>query len=158
MRRGGRETINLGRESVMRDSSRIKERKNGGPERARIVQLTLGAVVALAVTFALGVLVGKRAGRMESQAGTVPDPLARIDSDKVVHDELTFYSTLRDTKATPGASAKPGPAQAALREPTVHTSVISPEGQGNKARLKSAVKFRSRSELPRGTFGAGVVA
>ena len=67
-------------------------------------------MVAMGAMFALGVLVGRRAERIEP--ARVKDPIAQIDADRAVHEQLTFYKTL-----TEGDSPQPRVEKPAAREP-----------------------------------------
>ncbi len=80
----------------MRDSRRMQEQLQVRVDRARIVWLTLGFLVSLGLTFALGFITGRRAERIEPEGPPV-DVITQIDSDKRMHDELTFYAKLNET-------------------------------------------------------------
>jgi DedD protein len=102
----------------MRDPRRLQERTEVKLERMQLVWLTLGVVVALGLSFALGMLVGKRAERLAAPAAATVEPLAQVDADGALHHELTFYSRL--TSPTPARTAggkAPAPAPAAEVKP-----------------------------------------
>ena len=80
----------------MRDARRIQEHLGA---RSQIVWLTLGGMVAIGITFALGVMVGRRAEKLAAAQHEAPlDPLKRIDDDRKIQEELTFYARLTQPK------------------------------------------------------------
>lgn len=77
----------------MRDGRRVSDQL--GSARSQIVWLTLGGLVALGMTFALGVMVGRRAEKLSVAQHEAPtDPLKQIDAEHKLHDELTYYARL----------------------------------------------------------------
>jgi septal ring-binding cell division protein DamX len=81
----------------MRDVQRIRERAEIRMDRIQAVWLALGAAIALGVMFALGVVVGRRAARIEP-APPAANPLAEIrENERVMH---SFYESLSGS-ATP---------------------------------------------------------
>ncbi|MBC7793087.1 MAG: hypothetical protein H7Z43_05225, partial [Clostridia bacterium] len=53
--------------------------------RSQIVWLTLGGMVAIGITFALGVMVGRRAEKLQAAQHEAPlDPLKRIDDERKI--------------------------------------------------------------------------
>lgn len=65
-----------------------------------MVWLTLGGMVAIGITFALGVMVGRRAEKLAAVQHESPtDPLKRIDDERKIQDELTFYARLTQPKS-----------------------------------------------------------
>lgn len=118
----------------MRDARRIHERVEVRLERMQVIWLTLGMVVALGLVFALGVVVGRRAARLEPAAPEA-DPIAQLDEDGELHQELTFYTRLTEPEAKaedvaaaprerPTASSTPG--RLAQAPPMPATSVEAP--------------------------------
>lgn len=82
----------------MRDAKRLHE--GTLTARSQIVWLTLGGMVAIGVTFALGVMVGRRAERLVAAQHEAPmDPLKRIEDERKIQDELTFYARLTQPKS-----------------------------------------------------------
>ena len=79
----------------MRDTRRLQSRSEAHTDRVRVIWLTLGGLVALGLTFALGVVVGRRAERLEP-AGQ--ETLAEIDEAGERHEKLTFYDELTKAK------------------------------------------------------------
>jgi DedD protein len=78
--------------------------------RAQIVWLTLGGVVAIGITFALGVMVGRRAEKLAAAQHEAPlDPLKRIEEENKLHDQLTFYARLTQPKGATVGSETPLP-------------------------------------------------
>lgn len=61
-------------------------------ERIQVIWLTLGVVVALGLMFTLGLVVGRRAAHLDPQAAA--DPLAEIEANGKMHEQLTFYKGL----------------------------------------------------------------
>jgi DedD protein len=100
----------------MRDGRRIQERVEVKLERMQLIWLTLGGVVALGVTFALGMMMGKRAARMEAQV-TTRDHVADIDEDGERHQELTFYNKLTAPAVDAAKTHKPAAATPASPSP-----------------------------------------
>lgn len=96
----------------MRDSRRIQERAEVRLDRTQVIWLSLGSVVALGLVFALGVVVGRRAEKLEPPAAPVADPLAQLEAQNKLHDELTFYSKLT-AAPTPAAPSSEATARAA---------------------------------------------
>ena len=81
----------------MRDVRKIQTHL--GNARSQIVWLTLGGMVALGMTFALGVMVGRRAEKLQAAQHEAPmDPLKQIDAEHKLHDELTYYARLTETR------------------------------------------------------------
>ena len=85
----------------MRDSRRIQERMELRLDRLQLVWLTLGVMVALAFSFTLGLVMGKRTARLEDPAQTTNNPIAQIDADGEMHKKLTFYDKLTAREAEP---------------------------------------------------------
>ncbi len=99
-------------------------------ERAQVVYLTLGALLALALSFALGVVVGRRAAQFGNVSTQGEDPLARADAANALQQQLTFYNKLTD-RAPPRVATPPPvtpsaaqPAKAA--EPSAAPTVATP--------------------------------
>lgn len=93
----------------MRDSRQIVSRREIRMDGVQLVWLTLGAVVALGLMFALGTMVGRRSARLESPPTL--DPVAQADSAQQQRPDLTFYDTLTSPKqAEPVAAAPATPA------------------------------------------------
>lgn len=95
----------------MRDAHHIAERREVRLQRTQVIWLTLTGVVALGLVFGAGVLVGRRAARIEEPAPRAEDPIAQMDADRQMHDKLTFYSQLTQEQAKNAAPAgvKPTP-------------------------------------------------
>jgi cell division protein FtsN len=91
------------------------DNRDFGIERPQVVWLTLGAIVLLGMMFAAGYVVGRRAERIEPVQVASADPLARIESDREMHEKLTFYEKLRD--ASPPSSASPARPEAKPQPP-----------------------------------------
>ena len=112
----------------MRDVQRIQQRVEVRLQRMQLIWLTLGGVVALGVVFALGMVVGKRAARLEAPVPT-RDHVAELDAEGDRHQELTFYNKLTAPGTDTGtgklrrtvASDKPPPPPASHHEPAVPT-------------------------------------
>jgi septal ring-binding cell division protein DamX len=108
-------------------------------ERAHVVWLSLGLLVAFGLTFALGFMVGRRAERSEPRPQT-SDGLAMADSDSTPPDPLTFYGKLTDEAVAPSAAEiatapKPGahaPADTAPAEGSAAPS-LAPKPAGSAA-------------------------
>jgi DedD protein len=87
----------------------LRERNDRtGPmiDRPQVVWLTLGGICALGLMFAAGYVVGRRAARIEPVAAAPADPLAQIESDRAMHEKLTFYERLKDPRAPVAASQR----------------------------------------------------
>lgn len=97
----------------MRDSRRLHTRSEVRLDRVQVIWLTLGALVALGLTFALGVVVGRRAAALEPGA---TETLAEIDAAGEAHDKYTFYDELTKAKKPP-PRARPSKAVAAPSPP-----------------------------------------
>jgi len=67
-------------------------------ERIQVIWLTLGVVVALGMMFTLGLIVGRRAAHLAPQ--TAADPLAEIEANGKMHEQLTFYKGLTQPPTT----------------------------------------------------------
>jgi DedD protein len=93
----------------MRDPSRLQERVEVRLERMQLVWVTLGVVVAMGLSFALGLLVGKRAARLAISPAQAAEPLAQVDADGALHHELTFYSRLTSPAPERAAGGRPAP-------------------------------------------------
>ncbi len=101
----------------MRDVRRIRDRVEFRVDRMQMIWLSLGGVLALAVMFALGVLVGERAERLEQKPVPAKDPIAALDEAGSLHDELTFYSKLTAKEAPPLEPAPKPAVPEPLEEP-----------------------------------------
>ncbi len=75
-------------------------------DRIQVIWLTLGAVVALGLMFALGVVVGRRAALFATQER--PPAIAELDADGQTYEKLTFYDKLSSPAAPPKVAAAPG--------------------------------------------------
>jgi len=98
----------------MRDDRRIQERMELRLDRMQVIWLTMGSLVALALAFALGVVVGKRTALLTPVAA-YGDALAQVDADGARHKELTFYSKLMQRDRESGAAGVGRTAVAAAR-------------------------------------------
>jgi cell division protein FtsN len=90
----------------MRHAKKIQERDDVRVERTQVLWLTMGFVVCLGLAFALGYGMGRRAERLQGEARAA-DPLARIESDEQIHDQLTFYARLLEERQPPAIQADP---------------------------------------------------
>jgi cell division protein FtsN len=82
------------------------------PARSQIVWLTLGGIVALGITFALGVMVGRRAEKLAAAQHEAPlDPLKQIDDEHKLHDELTYYARLTQSRGEHPSASEPLPSK-----------------------------------------------
>lgn len=108
------------RAAEVRDGRRIQERVEVRLERMQLIWLTLGAVVALGVVFALGMMMGKRAARLEARLAP-RDAVSEIDADGERHQELTFYNKL----TAPAADAPKQRKAAALAPVTAPPSPLA---------------------------------
>ena len=91
----------------MRDGRRLQQREIVQLDRSHLVWLTLGAVLILGLTFALGLVVGQRSERIAIAMNGTAEPLERLEKEKERHRELTFYSDL--TKKEKAAKATKAP-------------------------------------------------
>lgn len=99
----------------MRDTRRLQSRSEVRLDRVQVLWLTLGAIVALGVTFALGIVVGRRAARLDPPR---QETLADIDAAGDQHEKLTFYDELTKANERPPAPrAAPTPKPAAPTGP-----------------------------------------
>ncbi|MEL6545605.1 MAG: SPOR domain-containing protein [Myxococcota bacterium] len=98
----------------MRDARRIHERLEVRLDRPQVIWLTLGVIVLLAVSFALGMVAGRRAERLAqaNERAEQPDRIAEIDGASDEHDKLTFYKELKEETLTAPVHA-PAPARIA---------------------------------------------
>lgn len=145
----------------MRDARRIHERLEVRLDRPQVVWLTLGVLVLLAVSFALGMIAGRRAERLVlAAAEPTPVPIAAVDGASDTHEELTFYDELKDeTENAPSTvlavaddsapvAAPPKPAPRGALEPAVNET----------PRTKPAARKRSddvTAKLKEGPADAG---
>jgi cell division protein FtsN len=77
-------------------------------DRLHMIWLSLGGVIAMALMFALGLVVGKRSARIELDGAPAKDPIAQLDVDGDMHKQLTFYERL--TAKDAGSAPPPAPA------------------------------------------------
>ncbi len=116
----------------MRDVRRMHEKLELRLDRMQLVYLSLGGVLALAVAFTLGLVVGRRAARLESEP---PPSLAAVEAEAQMRDELTFYQRLTEPVPTPSPvpahtpepearalPPSPSPQREAVREPAKQPS------------------------------------
>jgi DedD protein len=148
----------------MREPRRSSDRGPGRRERRHLVWLTLGGVVTLGLSFALGVLVGKRAARLEPAAPPA-DPIAQIDKNGDLHDTLTFYKKLTKPPAAQGAAAAApagapsGSAAAAAASPSQPAEsrrgpALEPPVSHAVASLRSAPSLVASPQAETGSAGA----
>ncbi|MEO1172622.1 MAG: SPOR domain-containing protein [Myxococcota bacterium] len=62
-------------------------------DRVQVIWLTLGGLVVVGLSFALGLVAGRRAERLEAQAAQSADPLEAIEEES---QQLAFYRELKD--------------------------------------------------------------
>ena len=110
----------------------MQERVEVRLERGQLIWLTLGSVVLLAAMFALGMLVGRRAARLEGPAIAAADPIAQIDAAGDMHKELTFYSRLTEP-ARPAATPKPPPSEPAAAPAPIPAPSPAPAAEATDA-------------------------
>ena len=65
------------------------------PERKQVVWLAMGAIVVLALTFASGMSVGRRAARLEYEEKQAKS-ISQVKAQDAQHAELTFYDKLAE--------------------------------------------------------------
>ena len=136
----------------MRDARHLRERAEVRFEKPQLIWVTLGMLLSLGVSFALGVLVGRRAARLEPAVS--PDPIAQIDEEGDLHEELTFYRRLTSPEppGTGGYAMAPGatPSSGAARpKPAARGSGARvPENSGDAAESSSAAPVSSPTEEP----------
>ncbi len=108
----------------MRDSRRLQERGDVRLDRVQVIWLTLGAVVALGLVFALGFVVGRRAATFAppTPAG---DPIAQVDAAGDLHEQLSDFSSTYD-KLTEPAPAKRRPPTMPARPPKPPVATPAP--------------------------------
>lgn len=135
----------------MRDVTRTRERRVVTLDRIQMVWLTLGAVVGLGLMFALGLVVGQRAaGLADRQSGQ--SPIAQIDAEGKILDELTFYERLAEP--TPTSPALPNPPPDSVAQPqktSVEAApgpVPSPAGAAERAAADSALSMAMTAGPP----------
>ena len=65
------------------------------PESKQVVWLAMGAIVVLALTFASGMSVGRRAARLEYEEKQAKS-ISQVQAQDAQHAELTFYDKLAE--------------------------------------------------------------
>jgi len=139
----------------MRDARYLKERLEVRLDRPHIIWLTLGVMAALGLVFALGFMVGKRTERLTLKEPST-NPVVSADTEKVIHEELTFYRNLTDA---PLKDSKKNIPTQKLAENSSNPSTLkektkdNPNEQNNNSLLKAienvriAVANSTRNEL-----------
>jgi cell division septation protein DedD len=98
----------------MRDAEQIRE-ASGVSARGRIVAaFTVAALSTGAAMFAAGYVIGGRAARLDIAHEPPIDAIARLDAQRKLHGELTFYDALtehsRPSSQAPAQPKQPTPA------------------------------------------------
>lgn len=125
-------------------------------ERIQVIWLTLGVVVALGMMFTLGLIVGRRAAHLAPQ--TAADPLAEIEANGKMHEQLTFYKGLTQPptpqKSKPIAMVQapapvPAPAVKPATAPVKPAPTVNPASATNPA--PAVVKPEVEQDEPEAT-------
>ena len=104
------------------------------PERKQVVWLAMGAIVVLALTFASGMSVGRRAARLELEEKKAKS-ISEVQEQDSKHAELTFYEKL--------AAAEP---EKPAEEPALE---LEPAESAQAAQLKQAEQDKPEIEEKR---------
>lgn len=114
------------------------------PERKQVVWLAMGAIVVLALTFASGMSVGRRAAKLEYEEKQAKS-ISEVQAQDAQHAELTFYDKLAEPEPEPKADE---PALALMPSPEKEVDKIAdqkaaessekeePEGEPQPAKPK----------------------
>lgn len=78
----------------MRDEVHIRERPISDGSGVTVVLWTLAALSCLGASFGLGYMMGGRMARMDIANTPVVDSLAKLDAQRKIHNDLTFYEDL----------------------------------------------------------------
>jgi len=138
----------------MRDMRRLQQREIVQLDRTHIVWLTLGVVLILGMTFALGYVVGQRSERITLAMTNDAEPLERLEAETERHRELTFYSDL--AKKEKAAKAKATAEEKREPEPAVKPIVQKPAPEPKPAAVvPAAQKTEARVALDSGPSRSG---
>ena len=128
-------------------------------DRVQIVWLTLGAVVALGLVFALGMLIGRRAERIASAPPS--ESLAHIDEDQAIHRQikreekpLKFYEELAKTDHSASSQPRSVPVEKAPVEPSDHGEKQRTKAVTAEEKMKSLASAVARTKSLVNTNGA----
>lgn len=134
----------------MRDARRIKERVEIRIDRTQAVWLALGAVAAMGAMFALGVVVGRRAARIEPKPPAI-NPIAEVEAQE--HEMRRFYETLTDTSQRNTSkhrgnskSTKSAPSEAAQPSATSSTTRQVPTRAATEQKPAAVDASRGRAD------------
>lgn len=78
----------------MRDEVHIREKPVSDGRGVAVVLWTLAALSCLGASFGLGYMMGGRMARMDIANTPVVDSLAKLDAQRKIHNDLTFYEDL----------------------------------------------------------------
>ena len=126
----------------MRDMRRLEQREGIQFDRSHIVWLTLGSVLVVGLSFALGFVVGQRSERISITMAGTDEPGHRLEKETQRHRELTFYSDLskkekaaaEQPRKSPAALAVPAPKKAAPAEKKREAVSVDSTTPRNEAR------------------------
>lgn len=148
----------------MRENRHLESRTDVHLERPQLIWLTLGSLVLLGLVFALGVVVGRRDGRLQAAQAlanaTSADPGGPSDSAS----DLTFYDALTESPRRRDRVLAAKPRSARLPRKDVHAAESKPQaaaqvermGRGSPAALQAALSEAGEPDL--GSRLAGAVA
>ena len=126
----------------MRDAKRIREHsRNKSADSRSVVWLSLAGVGVLALTFTLGMFVGRRLERLANTPTETGTAIAQVDAAQAMHDELTFYDAL--TKPGP---TEPSPAKTEVGTPPKPAPAPTPEPTPASAAANAPVEISEPSE------------
>lgn len=147
----------------MRDASRIRERRETTSSRNPMIWSALGAIMVLALTFSLGMMVGKKT---TENAFTAPAglTLAEIEEARSMREDLKFYRSLTeankvavkeplvDPQPAPTESAPTKPADLAMtaqeEKPSQTAPVPEASAQEAQPSIRSALSRLSQTNQP----------
>ena len=123
-------------------------------DRSHIVWLTLGSVLVVGLSFALGFVVGQRSERISITMAGTEEPGDRLEEATKRHRELTFYSDLAKKKSAKASPVKSTPIPKQDRKPK-EAKPSDAEKKADPSPDTSAAKSKTRAALDQGPSRSG---
>ncbi len=116
----------------MRDARKIQERTDVRLDRTQVIWLSLGITILLGLSFALGLVAGRRAERtaLAKAERDARDTMQVVEDASSEHAELTFYRDLKE-EAPPAPTPTTSETQKSSKAPSVPTPSPSPSPTAN---------------------------
>lgn len=124
----------------MRDEAQLLEDAPATTSQRTVAWFTALALLGAASIFGLGFVIGGRMARLDIAHEPMIDPIARLDVQRKLHDDLTFYDALTakqkvrtEPVTTGGAAAVPTPPAASKQPTNAPALAAAPSAAGKPA-------------------------